>query len=58
MAARICWLLDVAGKFSGPDAWLQGHAVWHLLAGLSLASMYLFYRSEVSLDVPANRIEP
>jgi len=53
VAARICWQLDVAGKFSGPDAWLQGHAIWHLLTGLSLACMYLFYRSEVNL----NRLE-
>lgn len=49
VAARLCWQLDVAGKFSGPDAWLQGHALWHLLTGFSLASMYLFYRSEVNL---------
>lgn len=47
IAARICWQLDVAGKFSDPDAWLQGHAVWHVLTGISLAGTYLFYRSEV-----------
>jgi len=46
VAARICWVLDVAGKFSGPDAWLQGHAVWHLLTALSLAAIYLYYRNE------------
>jgi hypothetical protein len=46
VAAHICWRLDVAGKFSGPDTWLQGHSVWHLLTGLSLAGIYLFYRSE------------
>jgi hypothetical protein len=46
VAARICWVLDVAGKFSGPDTWLQGHAVWHLLTALSLASIYLYYRLE------------
>ena len=50
--ARLCWELDVAKKFSGPDSWLQGHAVWHLLTALSLASMYLFYRSEVKLELP------
>ncbi len=44
--ARVCWKMDVAGQFSGPDARLQGHAVWHLLTGFSLASMYLYYRSE------------
>jgi len=46
VAARICWVLDVAGTFSGPDAWLQGHAVWHLLTALSLAAIYLYYRNE------------
>ncbi len=47
ISARVCWELDVAKKFSGPDAWYQGHAIWHLLTALSLASMYFFYRSEV-----------
>lgn len=44
--ARLCWDLDRAKKFSGPDAWLQGHALWHLLTALSLFSTYLFYRTE------------
>ncbi len=39
--------LDVAGRFSGPDAWWQGHSVWHVLTALSLVSAYLFYRSEI-----------
>ena len=56
LIARICWLLDVAGKFSGPDARLQGHAVWHLFTALSLASIYLYYRSEVSWDRAASNI--
>ena len=47
--ARKCWLMDAAGKFSGPDSWLQGHALWHLLTALSLAWMYLYYRSEASV---------
>lgn len=46
VAARICWQPDVAKKFSGPDTLRQGHAVWHLLTALSLASMYLFCRTE------------
>jgi predicted membrane channel-forming protein YqfA (hemolysin III family) len=53
VAARICWEMDVAGKFSGPDTWFQGHAVWHLLTAISLATMYLYYRSETILDNPA-----
>jgi len=46
VAARICWVMDVKGTFSGPDTWLQGHAVWHLLTALSLATIYLYYRNE------------
>jgi hypothetical protein len=46
VAARICWVMDVKGTFSGPDTWLQGHAVWHLLTALSLATIYLYYRTE------------
>jgi hypothetical protein len=46
VAARICWVMDVAGKFGGPDTWFQGHAVWHLLTALSLAAIYLYYRNE------------
>ena len=46
VAARICWVMDVGGKLSGPDTWLQGHAVWHLLTALSLATIYLYYRTE------------
>ena len=45
-AAVACRQLDVAGKFSGPDAWLQGHALWHGLSALSLACGYTYHRSE------------
>jgi hypothetical protein len=45
-AAVACRQLDVAGKFSGPDAWLQGHALWHGLTALSLACAYAYHRSE------------
>jgi hypothetical protein len=48
-----CRQLDVAGLFSGSDAWLQGHALWHLFTAASLGSMYLYYRSET--DSPENR---
>jgi hypothetical protein len=46
LAARIGWVLHVAERFSSPDAWLPGHAVWHLLTALSLASIYSYYRLE------------
>jgi hypothetical protein len=45
-AAVVCRQLDIAGKFSGPDAWLQGHALWHGLTALSLACAYAYHRSE------------
>ena len=46
VAAIVCRQLDVAGKFSSPDAWLQGHALWHVLTALSLAAVYAYHRSE------------
>jgi hypothetical protein len=45
IAAVTCRQLDVAGRFSGPDAWLQGHALWHLLTATSLGCTYFYYRS-------------
>ncbi len=55
--ARICWLLDVAGRFSGPDDWWQGHAFWHLLTAASLAQLYCWQRSEQPItDPPAARV--
>ena len=48
----MCRQLDVAGKFSGPDTWLQGHAFWHVLTAASLACLYAYHRSEVRA-VPA-----
>lgn len=38
--------IDVAGRFTGPDAWLQGHVLWHFLTAASLGTGYLFFRSE------------
>ena len=46
LAAIACRQLDVAGRFSGPDAWVQGHACWHLLTALSLACLYCHHRAE------------
>jgi predicted membrane channel-forming protein YqfA (hemolysin III family) len=48
-----CRQIDVAGRFTGPDAWLQGHAFWHLFTATSLGCMYLYYRSETD-SIPAN----
>lgn len=41
------WQLDVANAFSPPDAWWQGHAIFHLLMAVTLGSMAQFFRSEV-----------
>jgi hypothetical protein len=49
ISARICWELDATKKFNGPDTWLQGHSLWHLLTAFSLASIYLFYRTAEKL---------
>jgi hypothetical protein len=43
-----CRQLDIAGQFSGSDAWLQGHALWHLFTAASLGFMYMYYRSETA----------
>ncbi len=48
VAAVICRQLDIVGRFTGPDAWLQGHSLWHLLTSLSLGCMFFYYRSEVA----------
>lgn len=48
VAAIACRQLDVAGRFSGPETWLQGHAIWHLLTATSLACLYRYERDEIS----------
>jgi hypothetical protein len=45
-AAVVCRELDIARKFSRPDAILQGHACWHVLTALSLAFLYIYHRNE------------
>jgi hypothetical protein len=45
-AGVYCRQADIAGRFSGPDAWTQGHALWHVLTAASLGCLYAFYRSE------------
>jgi hypothetical protein len=45
-AAVACRQLDVMGRFSSPDSWFQGHAVWHVLTAASLGAMVLHERSE------------
>ncbi len=45
VAGVICRQRDVAGQFSGPDAWYQGHAFWHVLCALSLGLGWWYIRS-------------
>lgn len=39
-----CREADISGRFSSPDAVLQGHAVWHLLTAGALACLYSYHR--------------
>ena len=57
IAAVICRQLDIAGRFAGPDAWLQGHALWHVLTSLSLGCMYFYHRSEVTTPIDRAALE-
>jgi len=41
------WNLTNAKKFTDPDVWYQGHAIWHVLTAFSLGFMAIFYRSEI-----------
>ena len=50
VAGVFCRQLDVAGRFSGPDTWLQGHSFWHLLTAASLGFMYLYHRAKQDGD--------
>jgi hypothetical protein len=49
-AGVFCRQLDIAGRFSGPDTWLQGHSFWHLLTAASLGFMYLYHRAKQDGD--------
>ncbi|SEI89162.1 Per1-like [Cyclobacterium xiamenense] len=42
--------LDIAGKFSGPDAIFQGHALWHLVSCLFYVFLFAYFRSEERED--------
>lgn len=40
------WNLTNAKRFTSPDVWYQGHAIWHLLTACSIGFMAILYRSE------------
>ena len=45
-AAYVVWLVDLGGYLCFPDSWLQGHAIWHVLAALANWFTYIYMRSE------------
>jgi len=46
------WLLTNANRFTSPDVWYQGHAIWHVLTGCSLGFFAIQYRTEVPRTAP------
>ena len=46
LAAVFFRQIDIAGRFTGPDAWLQGHTLWHIFTATSLGMGYVYFRSE------------
>lgn len=37
---------DIADRFTGPDSWFQGHALWHVLSCLMYVFLFFYFRSE------------
>lgn len=45
--AFVIWLgAQNDGWLCDPDAWLQGHGVWHLLGAATAVALYAYFRSE------------
>jgi len=40
------WNLTNANRFTSPDAYIQGHAIWHVMTAFSLGFMGILYRTE------------
>ncbi len=40
------WTLD-KDLLCDPTSWFQLHAVWHILTGVSVYLVYMFYRTEL-----------
>lgn len=55
VAGIVCRQTDVAGTFPvGPESWLQGHALWHVLTAGALLAMYFRERSERGPSITAD----
>lgn len=50
--------LDVAGRLTGPDAWYQGHAFWHLGTAITLGCMAIYYRVEQPVERRSSARQP
>ena len=35
--------LDVSGTLCDPGSWFQGHAVWHVLCGIGIYTVFRFF---------------
>lgn len=53
LAGVFCRQMDVAGHFSGPDAWYQGHAIWHVFCALALALAWRYVREGERTPLPS-----
>ena len=42
--------LDMQDRFTSPDSFFQGHAVWHLLSSLYYVFIFLYFRSEERVE--------
>jgi hypothetical protein len=46
-AGQVAWLLSREGSaWCRPDSLLQGHALWHLLAAVTVTLLFFYFRSE------------
>jgi hypothetical protein len=54
LLAYAIWNLDKDRRFTHPDVWFQGHALWHLLTAVTLGAMANFYRTETPRTPDAN----
>jgi hypothetical protein len=43
------WNLTNAQRFTNPEVWYQGHAIWHVLTAIALGFLANTYRAEVPL---------
>lgn len=54
-AIGFAWFLQFTDRqktWCDPDSWLQGHAAWHAISGLSVLLLYLMIRSDKTRSYP------